>query len=212
MSGDAYRFMARMFDPATAFVLDPIRRLTRDVLLGLDARRVLDVCCGTGRQTLVLRRAGIDALGVDASSAMLAVARKAAPSSGDAPFGRMDARRLAFADATFDAAVITFALHENEEPDRLAMGREMARVVRPGGHLLMADYALPPGPSAMGWLITLAERLAGTEHYRNYRDFMLKTGVAGVAHRLGRTVLTAYPCLGGRAALLVLAPTSRRVR
>jgi demethylmenaquinone methyltransferase/2-methoxy-6-polyprenyl-1,4-benzoquinol methylase len=205
LSVDAYRFMARMYDPATAFALDPIRRLTRDVLLGLGARRVLDVCCGTGRQTLVLRRAGIDALGVDASPAMLAVARKTAPPSGGAPFGRMDARRLAFADASFDAAVITFALHENEEPNRLAMGREMARVVRPGGHLLLVDYASPSGPSAMGWLVTLAERLAGTEHYRNYRDFMLKTGVAGFSRRLGRETLATHPCLGGRAALLVLS-------
>jgi ubiquinone/menaquinone biosynthesis C-methylase UbiE len=200
--------MAGLYDPVTAFALDPIRRLTRDVLLGLGARRVLDVCCGTGRQTLVLRRSGLEALGVDASPAMLAVARKAVPSSGGAPFSRMDARRLAFADATFDATVITFALHENEEPNRLAIGREMARVVRPGGHLLVADYTLPSGPSAMGWLVTLAERLAGTEHYRNYRDFMLKTGVAGVARRLEREILAAYPCLGARAALLVLAQAS----
>jgi ubiquinone/menaquinone biosynthesis C-methylase UbiE len=207
LSVDAYQFMARMYDPATAFTLDPIHRLTRDVLFGLGARRVLDVCCGTGRQTLLLRRRGLDALGVDASPAMLAVARKASPSSGGAPFCRMDATRMAFADAAFDAAVITLALHENEEPDRLAIGREMARVVRPGGHLLVVDYAQPSGSSGMGWLITLAERLAGGAHYRNYRDFMLKTGVAGVAHRLGRKVLTAYPCLGGRAALLVLSLT-----
>lgn len=209
MSSDPYQRVAGIYDPATALFLDPLRRLVRDVSLGLGARRVLDVCCGTGRQILLLRRAGLQAFGVDASPAMLARARKAVgPSSIGAPFARMDARNLAFADAAFDASVVTLALHENEEPDRLAMGREMARVTRPGGHLLVLDYAAPAGPSVMGALVALAERLAGAEHSRNYRDFLARKGVEGFARRLGRPVLAAHPCLWGRvgqAALLVLA-------
>lgn len=206
MSDDPYRFLARGYDPATALFLDPLRRLVRGVLLGLGARRVLDVCCGTGRQTLLLRRAGLQAFGVDASPAMLAAARKAAgPLPAKSPFGRMDARRLAFADAACDASVITFALHENEEPDRLAMGQEMARVTRPGGHLLVLDYAARARPSAMGALVALAERLAGAAHSRNYRDFLARKGVEGFARRLGRPVLAAHPCLAGQATLLVLA-------
>ncbi len=202
MRGDPYQAVARLYDPATALFLSPLRRLVRDVLLRCSARTVLDVCCGTGRQTALLRRAGLDALGADLSPAMLAVARRTAP---ETPFVRLDARRLAFADAAFDAATITLALHENEEPDRLAMGREMARVTRPGGCLLVLDYAAPPGPSAMGLLVAVAERLAGAAHCRNYRDFTARKGVSGFARRLGRPVLAAYPCLAGQAALLVLA-------
>ncbi|UJX42552.1 class I SAM-dependent methyltransferase [Desulfovibrio sp. JY] len=200
--GDPYRLMALGYDPATALFLDPIRRLVCDTATRLGARRVLDVCCGTGRQTLALRRAGLRALGVDASPAMLAVARKAA--GNNAPFARMDARRLAFADATFDAACITLALHENAEPDRLAMVREMMRVTRPGGSLLLVDYTAATTGGMAGLLVPLAERLAGGEHYRNYRDFVLRKGVAGLCRRLGLAPAEPVaPCLLGRAALLV---------
>lgn len=204
MPDDPYRSLARLYDPATALFLAPLRRLVRDVLARLGARRVLDVCCGTGGQTLLLRRAGFEAFGVDLSPAMLAVARKAAGPFASL-FARMDARALAVADGTFDAATVTLALHENTEPDRLAIGREMVRATRPGGLVLVLDYAAPDGRLAMGGLVALAERLAGAAHHRNYRDFTARKGVAGFARRLGRPVLETHPCLAGRAALLVLA-------
>lgn len=204
MTGDAYGRVAGLYDPATALFLDPVRRLVRDELLRAGARRVLDVCCGTGRQVMLLRRAGLCAAGIDASPAMLAAARKAA--GREAPFARMDARRMAFADATFDAAVIVLALHENEEPDRLAMVRETARVTRPDGHLLVLDYLAPARPSVMGALVALAERLAGADHCRNYRDFVLRKGVSGLVRRLGAAPRSSRPCLGHQAALLVLPP------
>jgi len=203
LSGDSYGRIAALYDPATRFFLDPVRRLIGQVLLQLGATRVLDVCCGTGRQTRVLRRIGLHSVGIDASPAMLAVAGRRIDGNAT-PFGRMDARCLAFADATFDAAVISLALHENDESDRLAIGRDMLRVVRPGGHLLVADYAAPPAPSFLGALVPLAEWLAGVAHYRHYRDFQLKKGVAGIARRLGCEVAATHPCLGGQAAVLVL--------
>lgn len=200
LAGDAYGRLARFYDPATALFLDPARRLVREVLAGLGARRVLDACCGTGRLVAMLERAGFSAMGADASPAMLAMARR--PGSIPA-VARMDVRRLAFPDASFDAAVICLALHENPEPDRLAMGRELVRVLRPGGALLLLDYAASERPLAMAPLVGLAEWLAGPEHFRNYRDFMARKGVGAFALRLGRAVSASHPCLGGRAALIV---------
>ena len=202
MSADAYRGLALVYDPATSLALDPLRRLVGDVLGRLGAGRILDVCCGTGRLVAGLRRQGLAAVGIDGSPAMLRVARRTVRDA-QTPFARMDARRLGFADATFDAAVVMLALHENEEADRLALGREMVRVVRPGGHLLVLDYAAPAASGAMGRLVPLVERLAGPRHYRNYRDFLLRKGAADFVRRLGRSVLAAYPCLGGQASLVV---------
>ena len=201
---DPYGVVARVYDPATALFLDPIRGLVRDTLARLGAGNVLDVCCGTGRQTLLLRRAGLRALGVDASPAMLGKARGAARAAGIAPpFARMDARQMGFADAAFDASCITLALHENAEPDRLAMVREMARVTRPGGHVLLVDYQAPQEGDALGPFVALVERLAGAEHSRNYRDFLLRKGVLGLCRRLGlEPAFPATACLLGRAALV----------
>ncbi|WP_428564252.1 MAG: class I SAM-dependent methyltransferase [Solidesulfovibrio sp. DCME] len=199
---DAYAAVAGLYDPVTAAFLDPVRRLVRDTLVGLGARRVCDVCCGTGRLVGVLRRSGLEAVGVDASPAMLARASRAGLSL-PIPVARQDARRLAFADGTFDAAVTTFALHENGPDDRLAVLGELFRVTRPGGHVLVADYLAGLPPSPMGLLVGLAERLAGAEHSRNYRDFLARKGVVGLFRAAGRPVARLRPCLGGRAALLV---------
>lgn len=197
MSSDAYGRLARFYDPATARSLDPIRRLVRQVLTGLRPHRVLDACCGTGRLVAMLREAGLPALGVDASPAMLARAGRAAT------VARMDVRRLAFADDTFDAAVICLALHENAEADRLAMASELCRVTRPQGHVLFVDYATPAAASISGLLVNLAERSAGTTHYRHYRDFLSRKGVEAFPRRLGLAVEAALPCLWGQAALIV---------
>lgn len=203
MSTDAYRGLAVVYDPATAGALDPLRRLVAEVLTGLGAKRVLDVCCGTGRLVTRLRHGGFEAVGIDGSPAMLRMAGRSVR-DGKTPVARMDARAMGFADATFDAAVIMLALHENEEADRLAMGRDMLRVVRPGGHVLVLDYAAPAPNTLMGLLLPVVERTAGQRHYRNYRDFVLRKGAAGFARRLGRSVLASYPCLGRQAALLVV--------
>ena len=201
MSGDAYAGVAGLYDPATALFLDPVRRLVAGTLGGLGVRRVCDVCCGTGRLVAQLRRAGFAAVGIDASPAMLARAR--ALCQGEQVFARMDARRLALPDGACDAVIATFALHENTPDDRRAMLAEMFRVTRPGGHVLVVDYFAGQPASPMGLLVALAERLAGREHYRNYRDFLARKGVAGLFQAAGRPVAAWYPCLGGRAALVV---------
>lgn len=200
MTRDAYGHLARLYDPATALFLDPVRRLVREVLTGLGARRVLDACCGTGRLVALLKRAGFSALGADASPAMLARARR---NAHPAAVARMDVRKLAFPDASFDAAVICFALHENTEPDRLAMGRELVRVLRPGGALLLVDYATPARPAALAPIVSLVEWTAGSDHYRHFRDFLARKGVEDFALRLGRAVSLRRPCLGGQAELVL---------
>ncbi|MEA5090405.1 class I SAM-dependent methyltransferase [Solidesulfovibrio sp.] len=208
MSGDAYAGVAGLYDPATALFLDPVRRLVAGTLRRLGARRVCDVCCGTGRLVAQLRSAGFAAAGIDASPAMLARARALCP--GRQVFARMDARRLALPGGACDATVTTFALHENTLDDRRAMLAEMFRVTRPDGHVLVVDYLAGLPASPMGLLVALAERLAGREHYRNYRDFLARKGVAGLFQAAGRPVAARHPCLGGRAALVV-APAGQAV-
>lgn len=200
MNRDPYAAIAWFYDPATALFLDPVRRLVRDTLGACGAGRVLDVCCGTGRLAGMLRRAGFAAVGVDASPAMLGRAR--ARFGHEAVFARQDARRLAFPDACFDAAVTTFALHENPPENRQAILGEMFRVVRPGGQVLVVDYLAGLAPSWMGLLVVAAERSAGREHYRNYRDFLARKGVVGLFQTARRPVARCLACLGGQAALV----------
>jgi ubiquinone/menaquinone biosynthesis C-methylase UbiE len=108
---------------------------------------VLDVGTGAGRVALALARLGFRATGIDLSPAMVAAARAAAARLQlDAAFAEGDATALPFADARFDGAI--FACNGIGHLPRPAMGaclRELARVVRPGGVVILSlrsPYAL----------------------------------------------------------------------
>ncbi|GAA3168608.1 class I SAM-dependent methyltransferase [Streptomyces virens] len=96
-------------------------------------RRILDAGCGSGPLSAALRERGALVTGVDASAAMLALARRRL--GEDADLHRADlADRLPFDDAVFDDVVASLVLHYLEDwGPTLA---EMRRVLRPGGRLI----------------------------------------------------------------------------
>jgi len=103
--------------------------------------RLLDIGTGTGRLLEVLAPRVDQALGVDASKAMLALARARLARSGltHCAVRLADMYRLPFADGSFDVAVLQMVLHHAEDP-ALALA-EAARVLRPGGVLAVVDLA-----------------------------------------------------------------------
>ena len=128
--------------------------LTNDVLsLGLDRRwrtavvravdprpgeRVLDLAAGTGTSSQPFADVGAVVVPCDFSQGMLAVGRAA---RADLAFVAGDATRLPFADACFDAVTISFGLRNVVDPD--AGLREMLRVTRPGGRLVVCEFSTP---------------------------------------------------------------------
>jgi demethylmenaquinone methyltransferase/2-methoxy-6-polyprenyl-1,4-benzoquinol methylase len=105
----------------------------------------LDLCTGTGRlahELLAFVRPGGRVIGVDFSEGMLALARRREP---EVEFRLGDVTRLLDADASVDAVTIGFGLRNLV--DRQAALREMYRVLRPGGRLVILEFAPPPsGP------------------------------------------------------------------
>ncbi|MFE9809134.1 class I SAM-dependent methyltransferase [Streptomyces sp. NPDC005548] len=115
--------------------------------------RVLDVGCGTGY--LTRRMAGQvgpegAVTGVDASPPVLDYARRKKQPRGHAPTAYQEgiAEALALPDASFDTVVTSLMLHHLPEEVRPAALREMYRVLRPGGRLLVVEFRPPKSRTA----------------------------------------------------------------
>ncbi len=101
--------------------------------------RVLDVACGTGNVALPLARSGAVVTGVDIAPNLLAQARERATQEQLAiTFDEGDAEQLPYADGSFDAVVTMFGAMFAPRPEIVAS--ELARVLRPGGLLGMANW------------------------------------------------------------------------
>ena len=122
--------------------------------------RVLEIAHGPGHVHAAMRRRGFDAIGIDLSQQMGALARRRLLAmSGRAPdLARADALRLPFPNAVFDAALSTFPSEFVFLPQTL---REVARVLRPGGRFVIVPTAQFHGGGALTRLVEALYRITG---------------------------------------------------
>jgi demethylmenaquinone methyltransferase / 2-methoxy-6-polyprenyl-1,4-benzoquinol methylase len=106
-----------------------------------NGERALDVCCGTGDIAFGLTRAGAEVTGFDFSEPMLSVARRRSADAANPKFQQGDAQQLPFADNSFDVVTVGYGLRNL--PSWEGGLREMHRVTRPGGRLLVLDFGKP---------------------------------------------------------------------
>ncbi len=114
------------------------RRLVLDAVDPRPGQRVLDLAAGTGTSSEPFAVRGAQVVPCDFSLGMLQVGKRARPAL---PFVAGDGTRLPFADATFDAATISFGLRNIVDPG--AGLRELRRVTRPGGRLVVCEFSHP---------------------------------------------------------------------
>lgn len=109
--------------------------------------RSLDVACGPGLVALAFAAAASHATGLDATPAMLKRAAELAAERGIAnvDWREGDAAALPFPDDSFDIVTCRFAFHHMEKP--LTALREMTRVVRPGGAIVVCDGIASDDPA-----------------------------------------------------------------
>ena len=216
---DEYRRIAPVYDAATAFFLRGPRRALAETCAGLGARRVLDVGCGTGALSAMLRKRTDFAVGLERSAAMLKAGasgrRKRAADHGGGRhpggagreqfrplFVQGDAANPPFAPGSFDALVYALILHETTAD---------------ADALLDAGFALAPLALVLEWRmpernldvicaawVHIIERLAGQKHYRQFRAFMRAGGVRGLARRVGASILEERTLAGNSLVLAVL--------
>jgi SAM-dependent methyltransferase len=137
----------------------------RPATLGLagdiSGRRILDVGCGSGPLSAALRAGGAVVTGLDASAAMIDLARQRLGADADLHVADLGVP-LPLADAAFDDAVASLVLHYLE--DWAGPLSELRRVLRPGGRLLVSVNH----PSAYAIVYPEADYFAVTKYSEDY--------------------------------------------
>jgi ubiquinone/menaquinone biosynthesis C-methylase UbiE len=141
---------------------------------------VLDVACGPGLLVCALARRVRQATGIDLTPAMLEQARRTQQEQGltNVAWAQGDVRALPYDEGTFDIVTCRFAFHHFTEP--LKVLREMRRVCRPGGRVVVADSA-PAAAKADAF--NAMEKMRDPSHTRALptEDLMALFGEAGLA-------------------------------
>ena len=145
------RRLTSLYDPVIAATVreETFRARLLDQAALTPGDRVLDVGCGTGTLAIAAKRRHPEAVlvGVDADPTMLERARaKAAAAGVSVDFNESPAQRLPYGDGSFDRALSTLFFHHLDRGTKAEVAGELARVLRHGGTLHVADWGPPTGP------------------------------------------------------------------
>ena len=171
-----YGFIAKIYDPIFYLALKPIRITVMNELLKYKEKIILDLCCGTGNQIKLLSKHGFRNLYcLDISDSMLEIAKR---SDSSIKIYNEDATKTSFDDASFDVVIISFAIHEKDRNTQQALINEAHRIIKKDGFMLVVDYVFDNKTTKYGRiLISMIERIAGSEHYRNFKNYIQNKGL-----------------------------------
>lgn len=160
--------------------------------------RVLDVACGTGDLAEAFADAGAaEVVGVDFTPEMLEIARhKGARQAGrraSVDYRRGDAMDLGFPDGHFDVVSIAFGIRNVADPARAL--REFHRVLRPGGRLVVLEFADPANP------VVRAGSTLYTRHVMPWTASLVARDSSGAYRYLPRSISTFLQPAAFAAAL-----------
>ncbi len=156
---------ANLYDFLLYPFLHSTRKKTAELISQLNPESVLDVCCGTGNQLAYIKNTNINLNGIDLSENML-------KKSDRVKCFIQDARKIEFPNESYDLALIQLALHEKPFEDQVKIIREMHRVIKQNGYLLIVDYEISKITNKSSkYIIHAIEFLAGRNHYKYFRQF-----------------------------------------
>jgi ubiquinone/menaquinone biosynthesis C-methylase UbiE len=149
----ALRFSAltRLYDPVVGLTTreQRFKELLVEQAAPAAGQRVLDLGCGTGTLGIQIkqREPGVKVAGLDADPEMLAQARAKAEQAGvELELTEGFSTELPYEDASFDRVLSTLFFHHLDPEPKRQTAREIARVLRPGGELHVADWGPPSDP------------------------------------------------------------------
>lgn len=197
-----YSLIQRVFGALAPFydaVTLPISGLRDTVVKFTNARngsKILDVATGTGKQAFAFAKEGHDVAGIDLSKAMLKVAARK-NKYGNVKFEAADAAKLPFGDNRFDVSCVSFALHDMPLTIREKALKEMARVSKPEGMIVIVDYALPKNKLGRHLIYRLVKL-----YERRYYSKFIESGLEASLSKAGVEIKAELPVLLGAGRIL----------
>ncbi len=173
---DNYDLAAIMYDPLLFLALKPIRTAVMNELLEYKNKAILDLCCGTGNQLKMLSKNGFKNLHcLDLSEPMLEIAKK---NNCSMKIYNEDATETNFENDSFDIIIISFAIHEKDRNMQKKLLTEANRLLKKDGLLLIIDFVFDNKTTKLAKIgISLIERMAGKEHYNNFKNYIKNNGL-----------------------------------
>ncbi|GAH29642.1 unnamed protein product [marine sediment metagenome] len=177
-----YNLMAKIYDPIFYLALKSIRIAVMNELLKYKEKIILDLCCGTGNQIKLLSKQGFRNLYcLDISDSMLEIAER---SDSSVKIYNEDATKTNFDNTSFDVVIISFAIHEKDRNTQQALINEAYRIIRKDGFMLVVDYVFDNKTTRFGRiLISIIERIAGGEHYINFKSYIQNDGLLSLIEK-----------------------------
>jgi ubiquinone/menaquinone biosynthesis C-methylase UbiE len=193
MSQSKYKAMVSFYDLLLEPILHKMRRTVVQTCNVKSGDKILEVACGTGAQASRFRSSGARYIGIDISQAMLNIASRRGLNCIQA-----DGCSLPFENNDFDVATISLALHQVDPDIRSSMFREIIRVTKPDGRIIVADYTISASdrifPRIQQWIIRRIEQGVGGDHYRNFKIFMESGGLHGFLEKSPSAWKRITPC------------------
>ncbi len=190
-----FRILAPFYDIGT-IPISGLRDKTVDFTNAGISSKILDVATGTGKQAFAFAKRGYDVTGIDLSEAMLKVANKKNKYE-NAKFVQADATNLPFKDGSFDISCVSFALHDMPLTIRGKVLKEMVRVTKPKGIIIIVDYALPENRIG-SFLIYHFVKIYEKEYYSKF----IKSDLKELLRKSGIEIKEELPVLLGAARIL----------
>jgi ubiquinone/menaquinone biosynthesis C-methylase UbiE len=189
-----WRIFSRLYDPVLALAMQErrFRALMRE-RTGTDlpdGGTAVDIGCGTGTFGIALaaKRPDAQVIGIDGDPEILAIARRK-PGADAVEWRDGLAQDVSLTDGSADVVTMSLVLHHLQAPDKREALTEARRVLKPGGHLHIADWG-PPHDLLMSALFLMSQAIDGFERTRDHRagrlpEFVAEAGF-GPVKRYGR--------------------------
>jgi ubiquinone/menaquinone biosynthesis C-methylase UbiE len=170
-----FRALTRVYDPVVRFTTREghFKELLLDQAAPAPGQRILDLGCGTGTLAIQVkqREPRAEVVGLDADAEMLSQARGKAEEAGvELELTEGFSTELPYEDGSFDRVLSTLFFHHLDPEPKRQSAREIARVLRKGGALHVADWGKPSDPAMAAAFFLGIRLLDGFENTaENYR-------------------------------------------